>query len=62
MEQLNIKNRIMSERKSKNVFVVLYVSMVILLLMMSSCGSGRVFHVGTGQEMYKSECGGYRTK
>ena len=52
----------MSERKSKNVFVVLYVSMVILLLMMSSCGSGKVFHIGTGQEMYKSECGGWRVK
>tara|TARA_R110000765_G_C18548970_1_gene562002 strand:- start:243 stop:401 length:159 start_codon:yes stop_codon:yes gene_type:complete len=52
----------MSERKSKNVFLVLYVSMVVLLLMMSSCGSGRVFHIGTGQEMFKSDCGGYRIK
>ena len=29
------KYQIMSERKSKNIFIVLYVSMVVLLLIMS---------------------------
>jgi len=46
-------------------FLGTYLFVVVTLLIlsfMSSCGSGRVFHVGTGQEMYKSECGGYRTK
>ena len=52
----------MSERKSKNIFLIVYVSIVILLLMMSSCWSSKMYHVGTGQEIYKSDCGGYRIK
>ena len=52
----------MSERKSKNIFLIVYVSMVVILLMMSSCGSSKMYHIGTGQEMYKSDCGGCRIK
>ena len=36
--------------------------LLIVVMSMSSCGSGKVFHVGTGQEMYKSDCGGWRIK
>ena len=46
----------MSERKSRNVFVVGYVVLMLTLMVMSSCGSSKTFHVGTGQETYNS-CG-----
>ena len=46
----------MSERKSRNVFVVGYVVLMMTLMVMSSCGSSKMYHVGTGQETYKS-CG-----
>ena len=48
----------MSERKSRNVFIVGYVVMLVLLVMMSSCGSVKEFHIGTGQELSKSRCTG----
>ena len=48
----------MNERKSKNVFLIGYIMVMVVLVMMSSCGSGKTFHVGTGQETYKSKCGG----
>ena len=48
----------MSERKSRNVFVIGYVVILVLLVMMSSCGSSKQFHIGTGQELGKSRCTG----
>ena len=48
----------MSERKSRNVFVIGYVVMLVLLVMMSSCGSSKQFHIGTGNELSKSRCSG----
>ena len=48
----------MSERNSRNVFVIGYVVMLVLLVMMSSCGSSKQFHIGTGQELGKSRCTG----
>ena len=32
----------MSERKSKNIFLIVYVSIVILLQMMCSCGTSQL--------------------
>jgi len=32
----------MSERKSKNIFLIGYVSLMIMLAMMSSCGIGQL--------------------
>ena len=32
----------MSERKSKNLFLIGYVSLMILLMIMSSCGTGQL--------------------
>ena len=46
----------MSEKKSRNLFVVGYVVLMLTLMVMSSCGSSKMYHVGTGQETYKS-CG-----
>jgi len=43
----------MSERKSRNVFVIGYVVLMLTLMVMSSCGTSKTFHVGTGQETYK---------
>jgi preprotein translocase subunit SecG len=48
----------MSERKSRNIFVVGYVVVLVLLVMMSSCGSSKEFHIGTGKELSKSRCTG----
>ena len=49
----------MSERKSRNVFVIGYVVMLVLLVMMSSCGtSTQCYNVGTGKPMIQS-CGGW---
>ena len=45
-------------------FLGTYLFVIVMLLVlssMSSCSS-KVYHVGTGQEMYKSDCGGYRIK
>ena len=36
--------------------------LLIVIMSMSSCGSSKMYHVGTGQEMYKADCGGYRIK
>jgi hypothetical protein len=43
----------MSEKKSRNLFVVGYVVLMLTLMVMSSCGSSKMYHVGTGQETYK---------
>ena len=48
----------MSEKKSRNVFVVGYLVVLVLLVMMSSCGSSKEFHIGTGKELGKSRCTG----
>jgi flagellar basal body-associated protein FliL len=40
MERQNIKT--MSERKSKSIFIIVYVLFVIFLLSMTSCGSSRL--------------------
>ena len=46
----------MNEKKSKNIFLIGYI--MVMLVMISSCGSSnKIYHVGTGQEMYKSKCG-----
>jgi len=46
----------MSERKSKSIFLIGYVVLMLTLMVMSSCGTSKTFHVGTGQETYNS-CG-----
>jgi len=46
----------MSDKKSRNVFVITLVSLFVVLMLMSSCGSSKMYHVGTGQETYK-HCG-----
>jgi len=46
----------MNERKSKNIFLIGYVVLILTLMVMSSCGSSKMYHVGTGQETYK-HCG-----
>ena len=49
----------MSERKSKRIFLIGYVSLMIILAIMSSCGSSsKMYHVGTGVELSKSNCTG----
>jgi hypothetical protein len=40
MERQNIKT--MSERKSKSIFIIVYVLFVIFLLSMTSCGTGKL--------------------
>jgi len=48
----------MSERKSKNIFVIGYVTLMVALFMMSSCGtSSQCYNVGTGKPMTQT-CGG----
>ena len=39
---LQLKYKIMSERKSKNLFLIGYVSLMILLMIMSSCGTSQL--------------------
>ena len=36
------KKKNMSERKSKNIFLIGYVSLMILLMIMSSCGTSQL--------------------
>jgi len=48
----------MIERKSKRIFLIGYVSLMIIMVIMSSCGSVKEFHIGTGQELGKSRCTG----
>jgi len=48
----------MSERKSRNIFVLMWLSLVVILMTMNSCGSSKEFHVGTGKELSKSRCTG----
>ena len=42
----------MSERKSKNIFLIVYVSLMVLLLLMSSCGSSKGCD---GKKKFKTE-------
>ena len=54
----NKNSKIMSERKSRNVFVIGYVAIMVTLFMMSSCGtSSQCYNVGTGKPMTQG-CGG----
>ena len=41
----------------KNVAEIIIIS-VIMMVLMSSCGSSKVFHIGTGSELSKSNCSG----
>ena len=41
----------------KNVAEFIIIS-VIMMVLMSSCGSSKVFHIGTGSELSKSNCSG----
>jgi hypothetical protein len=41
----------------KNVAEIIIIS-VIMVVLMSSCGSSRVYHIGTGSELSKSNCSG----
>ena len=49
----------MSEKRQQGIFIVFYMTVVMGLLMMTSCGSsGKMFDVGTGTECVKSRCTG----
>ena len=48
----------MNERKSKNIFLIGYIVLTIVVLVMSSCGSSKEYHIGTGQELSRSNCSG----
>tara|TARA_R100001480_G_scaffold27072_2_gene37318 strand:- start:137 stop:301 length:165 start_codon:yes stop_codon:yes gene_type:complete len=49
----------MSEKKGKNIFLIGYVVLMVIMLMMSSCGSsGKLYDLGTGQESARSRCSG----
>ena len=49
----------MSEKKGKNIFLIGYVVLIVIMLMMSSCGSsGKLYDLGTGQESARSRCSG----
>ena len=41
----------------KNVAEIIFIS-VIMVVLMSSCGSSKQFHIGTGSELSKSNCSG----
>ena len=47
----------MSDKKSRNVFVITWITLVLGLMMMSSCGTSSYYHVGTGYPAKKS-CSG----
>ncbi len=49
----------MSEKKSKNIFFIVY-GLIVITMLLCSCGSSKQFHIGTGGEQSKSICtGGY---
>ena len=48
----------MIERKAKNTFLIGYTVLMVIMIMMSSCGSTKCFDIGTGQELTKSRCSG----
>ena len=48
----------MSEKRQQRWFIVSYLVVVLGLLVMSSCGSSKRYHVGTGVELEKSRCTG----
>ena len=41
----------------RNVAEIIIIS-IIIILVMSSCGSSKQFHIGTGSELSKSNCSG----
>ena len=41
----------------RNVAEIIIIS-IIIILVMSSCGSSKEFHIGTGKELSKSRCTG----
>ena len=41
----------------KNVAEIIIIS-VIMVVLMSSCGSSKQFHIGTGKELGRSNCTG----
>ena len=49
------------ERENKiivSIFSGAYLLLIVMLLALSSCGSSKQFHIGTGQELGKSRCTG----
>ena len=48
------------ERKVNIVYTIIGVItfVFVITLLLSSCGSGKMYHVGTGEELSKSRCTG----
>ena len=49
----------MIERIVNTVYITSgLVLLTVVIMAMSSCGSSKVFHIGTGSELSKSNCSG----
>ena len=47
------------ERNLNRIYTISGLILVIIIVMvMSSCGSSKQFHIGTGEELSKSKCSG----
>ena len=48
------------ERKVNIVYTIIGVItfVFVITLLLSSCGSGKMYHIGTGEELSKSRCTG----
>tara|TARA_R100001530_G_scaffold23708_1_gene19330 strand:- start:186 stop:347 length:162 start_codon:yes stop_codon:yes gene_type:complete len=47
------------EKVVEKVYIIGGVILITIVIMaMSSCGSSKMYHVGTGQELSKSKCTG----
>ena len=47
------------EKNLNKIYTISGIVLIIIIIMaMSSCGSSKVFHIGTGSELSKSNCSG----
>ena len=52
--------KVLSSNPTTAAFVVYltYLALLVAIMSMSSCGSSKQFHIGTGKELSKSRCSG----
>ena len=60
MKKISKVKRVLDSNPTTAAAIVylMYLAAILVIMTMSSCGSSKQFHIGTGKELSKSRCSG----
>lgn len=60
MKKISKAKRVLDSNPTTAAAIVylIYLAVIVVIMTMSSCGSSKQFHIGTGKELSKSRCTG----